>query len=293
MSELPVETVFKTYITRGLPRMVLPDLWWVGGCTDPRGAPLRNPAAPQRPMNELNHGHCVAYVILGSKKTIMVDPGHFGLWYTIDGQLDKVLGDRPLDYIYVSHQEIPHTGNLGRLMAKYPESIAIGDVRDYHLFHPEVELRRLRHMTHGEGVDLGDRQFLLLDAIWKDLSGTMYGYDTKLKLIYTPDVFEFSHHAEPDVCGTMLHEMSDADIEKVTGGASAGPIFGGRARDQKARVAAFRNLMAKYPIEIITSGHYGPIMGKALKPAMEKTLVAIETNSRGFSFGPPPEPRRS
>jgi flavorubredoxin len=286
MSELPNETIFKTYISRGLPRMVLPDLAWVGGCTDGRGAPLRDTSVPPTPESELRHGHCVAYVILGSEKTIMVDPGHFGLWYTIDGQLDEVLQGRPLDYVYASHQEIPHSGNLGRLLAKYPNAIAIGDMRDYHLFHPEVELHRLKHMQHGEGVDLGDRQFLCLDAIWKDLSGTMYGYDTKLKLIFTPDCFEFGHQAVPDVCGVMLHEMSDEEIEKVTDLASAGPIFGGAARDQKIRVEAFRNLMKQYPIEIITSGHYGPVMGKALKPGMEKTLAALEEKPRGFSFEP-------
>lgn len=285
MPDFPKETIFKTYISRGLPRMVTPDLAWLGGCTDGRGAPLRDRTVPPPPESELRHGHCVAYVILGSEKTLMVDTGHFGLWYTLDGQLDQVLNGRPLDYIFVSHQEIPHTGNLGRLMAKYPDAIAIGDMRDYHLFHPEVELRRLRHMEHGEGVDLGDRQYLCLDAIWKDLSGTMYGYDTKLKFLFTADCFEFGHMAEPDVCGVMLHEMSDEEIERVTDLATAGPIFGGAARDQRIRVEAFRNLAKQYPIEIIASGHYGPLMGKALKPAMEKTLAAIVERPRGFNLG--------
>jgi flavorubredoxin len=283
MSELPVDTVFKTYITRGLPRMVLPDLWWIGGCTDPRGAPLRNPAVQQRPMTEMNHGHCVAYVILGSKKTIMVDPGHFGLWYTIDGQLDKVLGDRPLDYIYVSHQEIPHTGNLGRLMAKYPSSIAIGDVRDYHLFHPEVELARFQHTAHGEGVDLGDRQFLCLDAIWKDLSGTMWAYDTKLKLFFGADLFGFIHTDEDNVCGTMFHELAEADFQRLSD-RHAMPFFGRGDRDQDIRVAAFRNLLKKYPIEVITSGHVGPIMGPRVPIVIEKLLAKV--------VEPPAQPNR-
>ncbi len=273
-NKLPANTIYKTYVSRDLPRMVTDDLAWIGGCTDPRGAPLRDNSV-ERPLTEMRHGHCVAYVILGAEKTVMLDPGHFALWYTMDRQLDQVLQGRQLDYIFVSHQEIPHTGNLGRLMAKYPNSVAIGDVRDYQLFHPEVALHRFKHMKHGEKVDLGDREIVILDAIWKDLTGTMYAYDTKLKLIYTADVFEFSHPAEPNTCGMMLHEMPDDYIEKFTDSATAGPIFGGLYRNQKIRVEAFRKLAAQYPIEIITSGHYGPLMGKALKPAMEKTLVAL------------------
>lgn len=282
MSELPADTIFKTYTSHDLPRMVLPDLAWLGGCTDPRGSTLHS-FDVNTPLAEINHGHCVSYVLLGRDKTLMIDPGHFGLWYTMENQLDQVLGDRPLDYVFVSHQEIPHTGNLGRVLDKYPNCVGIGDMRDYHLFHPEVEMSRLRHMRHGESVDLGDRKFTCLGAIWKDLTGTMYGYDDKLKLLYTPDNFEFSHSAMPIHCGKMMHEMADAEIDTLTDQAFGGPIYGGKFRDQHARVKAFRNLLARYPVEIITSGHYGPIMGKALRPAIEKTMAVIPTD-KGWMF---------
>src|SRR5690606_37238453 len=152
-----------------------PDLAWLGGCTDPRGSTLHT-FDVQTPLSEISHGHCVSYVILGSEKTVMIDPGHFGLWYTMDNQLDQILQGRQLDYVFVSHQEIPHTCKLGRILAKYPGCVAIGDVRDYQIFHPEVELSRLRQLKHGEFVDLGDRKFHCLGAIWKDLTGTMYAY---------------------------------------------------------------------------------------------------------------------
>ena len=282
MSELPSDTIFKTYTSHDLPRMVLPDLAWLGGCTDPRGSTLHE-FDVNKPLSEINHGHCVSYVIFGSEKTLMIDPGHFGLWYTMDTQPDQVLQGRQLDYVFVSHQEIPHTGNLGRILAKYPGCVAIGDVRDYHLFHPEVELHRLKQMKHGDTVNLGDRDFHCLGAIWKDLTGTMYGYDDKLKLLYTADNFEFSHSALPVHCGKMMHEMTDEQISALTDKAFAGPIYGGRYRDQEIRVKAFRNLVGKYPVEIITSGHYGPIMGKALQPAIEKTMAAIPS-PRGWFF---------
>lgn len=278
MSELPRDTIKRAYVVEGgLPRLVLPDLAWVGGCSSSDGWPGRSEVRP------IGHEPCVSFVILGSEKTLMLDTGHFGHWWSLEGQLDAMLQGRTLDYVFLSHQEIPHTGNLGRLFKKYPGLVAIGDVRDYHLFHPEIPLDRLRMLHHGEKVSLGDRDIVMLDAIWKDLTGTMWAYDTKRKLIYTADGFGFVHTHEENLCGLMFHEMSQ-DQWTACAGRPALPFFGMRARDQKLRVAAFRNLMKRYPIEIITSGHCGPIMGPRLQPTIEKLLAAIDDPAVGQRF---------
>jgi flavorubredoxin len=275
MSELPKGTIQRAYIVRGgLPRKVLPDLAWMGGCSNSAAWPGRAGVTP------VTHEPCSTYLILG-EKTLLLDTGHFGLWYSFDGQLDAMLQGRTLDYVFLSHQEIPHTGNLGRLFAKYPQCQAVGDVRDYHLFHPEVALDRLRMVKHGERLDLGDREIVFLDAIWKDLSGTMWAYDTKRKLIFSADMFGYIHLADDHVCGTMLHEMDEALAVKNTE-RPALPFTGMRQRDQKARVAAYRKLIAQYPVEIITSGHTAPIMGPRLQPMIDKLLHSIETDPPRF-----------
>lgn len=278
MSELPKNAIQKAYVVRGgIPRMCTPDLAWVGGCSNSAGWPGRADVRP------ITHEPCTAFVIIGSEKTLMLDTGHFGLWYSLEGQLEAVLQGRPLDYIFPSHQEIPHTGNLGRLMKKYPNSVAVGDVRDYHLFHPELDIERLQPKKHGERINLGDREFVFLDAIWKDLTGTMWGYDTKLKLISTADGFGYIHQHEEGACGTMFHEMEAAQLDKIRA-RPAMPFFGMRQRDQKVRVAAFRNLMKQYPIEIICSGHCGPIMGPPLESSIEKLLATIGDSTAGPRF---------
>lgn len=264
----------RAYIVRGgLPRKALPDLAWVGGCSAGAGRYVPSPVSLAA-RGSLGHEPCLAHVILGSKKTIMLDSGHFGHWWALDGQLDTVLEGRPLDYVFLSHQEIPHTGNMGRLLAKYPNCVAVGDVRDYHLFHPEVDMDRIRPMKHEERLDLGDREIVFLDAFWKDLSGTMWTYDTKLKLFFGADLFGFIHMEDDDVCGTMFHEMPAEKFLRLSD-LHAMPFFGKNWRDQKIRVEAFRNLMKKYPIEIITSGHTAPIMGRTVPIVIEKLLTVI------------------
>jgi glyoxylase-like metal-dependent hydrolase (beta-lactamase superfamily II) len=276
MSEASNKAIQKAYIVRGgVPRMVLPDLAWVGGCSNSSGWPGR---AETRPVT---HEPCMAYVIMGAQKTIMMDTGHYGLWYSLDGQLDAVLKGRPLDYVFVSHQEIPHTGNLGRLLRKYPNAVAVGDVRDYHLFHPEVALDRLVQKQHGDRIDLGDREIVFLDAIWKDLSGTMWTYDTRLKLLFSADTFGYIHLHDENVCGTMFHEMPEQTLGSVIG-RPALPFFGMRSRDQAARVEAFRGFLKQYPLEIITSGHTAPIMGAMVPRAIEKLLGDIASGGPRF-----------
>jgi flavorubredoxin len=278
----------RAYIVRGgLPRVVLPDLAWVGGCSAGAGGYLRpttGPAPAPGQRRAIGHEPCVAHLILGSEKTLLLDSGHYAHWWSLDGQLDAMLRGRPLDYVFLSHQEIPHTGNMGRLLGKYPKCVALGDVRDYHLFHPEVELDRIRMMKHEERVSLGDRDVVFLDAIWKDLSGTMWAYDTKLKLFFGADLFGFIHTDEDNVCGTLFHEMSEDDFQRLSD-RHAMPFFGRNDRDQQIRVQAFRNLLKKYPIEVITSGHVGPIMGPRVPIVIEKVLAKV--------VEPPAQPARS
>jgi flavorubredoxin len=267
----------RAYIVRGgLPRLALPDLAWVGGCSARAGRYLPSGDGPPRAVG---HEHCVSHLILGSEKTMLMDSGHYGHWWSLDSQLDAMLGGRQLDYVFLSHQEIPHTGNMGRLLAKYPNCIAVGDVSDYHLFHPEVELERIQFKKHEDRVGLGDREIVFLDAFWKDLSGTMWTYDTKLKLFFGGDLFGFIHMDVDNTCGTMFHEMSE-DMFQTNTDRHAMPFFGRNWRDQHQRVAAFRNLMKKYPIEIITSGHTGPIMGPRVPIVIEKVLARLDSESR-------------
>lgn len=257
--------------------MVLPDLAWIGGCSSSQGWPGLSEKRP------ISHEPCVGCIILGSEKTMMMDTCHFGHWWSLENQIEAMLQGRPLDYVFLSHQEIPHTGNLGRLMAKYPDLIAIGDTRDYHLFHPEVPLDRIKITPHGTKISLGDRDIIVLSAFWKDLSSTMWAYDTKRKLIYTADAFGFTHTHEENVCGQLFHEMSDAEWTACTDRAAL-PFYGMRNRDQTPRVVAFRNLMKEYPIEIIVSGHNGPIMGERVQPTIEKLLDIIGDPTKGPSF---------
>src|SRR5262249_40623794 len=57
-------------------------------------------------------------------------------WPTLEGQLDALLGDRPLDWIFPKHPEPAHACNASLLLDKYPNARIIGDLRDLQLYFP-------------------------------------------------------------------------------------------------------------------------------------------------------------
>jgi len=264
----------RTYIVRGaMPRKVLPDLHWLGGCSN-------SGAWPGRSIHEARHETTAAYIILGSEKTLMVDTGHFGHWYVLQEQLENALQGRTLDYVFPTHQEIPHSGNLGRLLELYPQARAVGDVRDYHLFHPEIDLERLRMMQAGDRISLGDRDFVFLEAIWKDLTGTMWGYDTKIGALFTSDGFGMTHMHEDDICDLMPHEMPAAQFETYRHRYAA-PFVGFRYQNQVANIAKFRTLQKRFPIKMIVSAHGGPLMEPGLDDFIEEMFRVFATGDYG------------
>lgn len=173
---MSLQTIVPTF-----PREVVPGLIWTGGCLsyDFEGDQI--------------HSHMCSYLLIGSERTLLVDTGHPAHWPTIEATLDRYLDGRPLDYVFPTHSEMPHAGSLERLLTKYPGLEVVGDVRDYHLFFPSVA-DRFRPYKVGESVSLGDREFVFVDAIWRDLPNTLWAYDTGSRTLFPADGFAYTHH---------------------------------------------------------------------------------------------------
>jgi len=166
---------------RELPREIAEGVWWVGGCLASN--------AIEHPV----HFHVSAYLIIGRDKALLYDTAPPSLWEQMARDLDKLLGGRTLDYVVPSHPEIPHAGNLGKLLDKYPHAVAIGDLRDYHLYFPDHE-HRMSIVPHGTTLDLGGGYgFTILDEIIEDLPTTVWGYERKQQVLFPVDALGYGH----------------------------------------------------------------------------------------------------
>jgi flavorubredoxin len=140
----------------------------------------------------------------------------------------------------------------------FPNAVGVGDMRDYHLFHPQISRDRWIDKRDGESVDLGDSKFVFLDAVWKDLTATMWAYDTRTKSLFSADGVGFMHEHEPHVCGLFASELPP-EIQPGDKTRFALPYVAMGYQDMRPSVQAFRDLLEKYPVEIVCSSHGAPV----------------------------------
>ncbi len=181
-----------------LPRLLTPDVLWTGGCVE---LEIRG---------ERMHSHFGCYVVRGSRTSIMVDTGHPMHSRQIERALDEFLGDGQPEFIFPTHLEYPHCGLLPKWLRKFPKAKVIGDVRDCELYYPEYS-RRFIQKEPGAFVDLGGRNFVVVPAIWCDLKETLWGFDSKDRILFVADGFSATHHHLPGHCGLTAGEQPIPD----------------------------------------------------------------------------------
>ncbi|TDC55169.1 FprA family A-type flavoprotein [Actinomadura sp. KC345] len=186
--------VYGTYfVHERFPRPIADGVQWIGGCS----ALFLDRAKP-----DLAHSALNTYLVVGEEKTLLVDTGHPALWPGFSAALEKALGGRPLDYVMPTHPEIPHGGSLTLLHRRWPGLTVVGDTRDYFLYHPEIPDGAYREMRPGERLDLGGgREFEIVEALFKDLPNTVWGFDHGSRTLFPADGFAFFHWHSQDACG--------------------------------------------------------------------------------------------
>ena len=182
-------------LARELPRLIAPDVLWTGGCVELR---LRG---------ELVHTHFSNFVVKGSEKVLLFDTGHPDFAARIEHDLLEFLDGRAADYILVSHCEFPHFGLAPKWLEMFPGCKLLGDVRDHHLYYPEYA-HRMERVHPGDRIDLGDRDVVVLPSIWADLPETLWGFETRNRILFCSDGFSSTHIHTPGHCGLTSSEQT-------------------------------------------------------------------------------------
>jgi hypothetical protein len=212
------------------------------------------------------HAHNACYLVIGEKKTVLWDTSDPLAWRGgLDAALEGLLGGRSLDYIVPSHQEFPHSGNTRRLVAKYPDAMVVGDVRDYHVLFPN-EADRLVATQPGTRLDLGGGDTLvLLPAIIKDLATTQWAYAERQQVLFSADAFAFSHHAPrpdderpvhtPEECGLLASELDFVPGPEQVVWITRAALYWARFIPIDYHLPAFEQLLRDHPTRMVAPAH--------------------------------------
>lgn len=188
----------KYLVHERFPRPIADGVQWIGGCS----ALFLDRSKP-----DLAHSALNAYLVTGEDKTLLVDTGHPALWPDFPVALARALDGRKLDYVMPTHPEIPHGGALTLLYRQWPELTVVGDTRDYFLYHPEIPDSAYRPMAPADTLDLGGRRFEILEALFKDLPNSVWGFDHGSRTLFPADGFAYFHWHSQDACGFTTEEL--------------------------------------------------------------------------------------
>jgi flavorubredoxin len=230
-----------------LPRELAPGLFWLGACLE---IPYEGTTL---------HTYDSLYLLRGEHSSLLVEAGLPNDHRVVARQLDQLLASGPeLRHIWTTHQETPHAGGVGRLLARYPQANLRGNVQDYHLFFPQYE-ERFVPLEPGEAIDLGGTEFVAVEAVIRDLLTTQWGYDTRRRALFPGDGFAYAHHHGAGQCGSTAEEVSALDISEMAGLFSDQSLTWARYTDMEPYVARLERLVDELSVEVVGPTHGLPI----------------------------------
>ncbi len=229
------------------PREFAPGAFWFSGCLriTVNGKDLHN------------HNSC--FLLMGDKRSVLIDTAPPFAWDYVWPQLLEALGGRQLDYIFPTHPEAPHMGNLGRLLLAFPDAKVIGDTRNYELYVPEAA-HRLQPMGPGEKIDLGGSTFVVVPAVVHDLVNTLWAYEEERKILFVSDGYPYTHDHREGECAITSNELAQLPRVEDTRVVIEGALGWTRYVDAQITIDRLRALLAEYPADIIAPTHGGVIM---------------------------------
>jgi flavorubredoxin len=230
---------------------MFPGLYWLGSCLEVlpriRQAYLKDVSA------EILHAHQSFYLVVGSKATAIIDTGQPQHWPAIERQLESVLGTRPLDFVIPTHPEYVHFGLLPYWLRKYPRARALGDIRNFHLYFPDL-VGRMEARRPGDTIDLGDRSVLIVEAFIHDLPNSIWAYDTGSQTLFTSDAFAYSHAHNAGECALTSTELP-AGLDDIAMTVSSALHWARYVDDVNAPFERIKEFGAQHRIRAIGPAH--------------------------------------
>jgi flavorubredoxin len=240
------QAIAPTVAAPTFPREITPGIFWFTTCLEIRDA------------GNVVHNHNSCFLVMGSDRTALIDTGMPFGWEDLYEQFKSVLGGRRIDYLFPTHPESPHMGNTGPLLEAFPESLLIGDLRNYHLYYPGFE-HRFRTVACGDVIDLGERSLKIVPAVIHDLPNTLWAYDTKDQVLFVGDGYPYTHDHKQGECALTSEELLDDVRVEDTLSVLEGALNWTRDVDPNITIAALDKLLAELPVKTIAPTHGGVI----------------------------------
>jgi flavorubredoxin len=173
---------------RTVPQPIAPGIDWISLCQDAI----------------VPHAHLSAYLIRG-EKSMLVDTAAPMNQAQLLEDVQSLLGSRPLDYLFVTHAEVPHMGNAEALRATYPD-LTLASGNPQFIFPTFSQTGHYVKLNPGDSLDLGGRHVEFVQPFLQDLPNTLWLYDNAARTLLAADAFAYSHTEGPE-CNLFAEDL--------------------------------------------------------------------------------------
>ena len=200
------------------------------------------------------------YLLLNEGRPILIDCGSHLHREPMMAELETVLEGAVPEYVFLTHSELPHAGNITAVVKKWPaiKVIVSNIMLPYIEVLPVLPLAQLIQATPGTTLSFPGRTLTFIDALLKDQPGSQWIYDSHTQALFTGDGFGYYH--APAQSGKFSDELPSG-IEQSQFEAYHQTTFRFLRWVQPERLNAdLRKLFRKRTVSIIA-----PIHGSAIR----------------------------
>ncbi len=192
-----------------------------------------------------------AYLIEGRNETLLFDTLSPASTEEALEAIDVLIGDRGLDYLAVSHPDVPHAGNTPAILKEHPETTLVAP--RYGNDHELYQLDDGIHVGEGDSIDLGGRVVEFHEATFLDAPVSVWMTERETDTLFTVDWMGFPH----------LDQEALSFVDELDGSFDVSRLveFHGRVLfwyqyvDVERTNAEIDNLIEKFDPEIIAPSH--------------------------------------
>ncbi len=151
-------------------------------------------------QNEYGYEAILTYVMLNDGNPILIDCGSHIHRDSVMAQLNELLGDAVPEYLFLTHSELPHAGNIAAVADKWPNiKVIVSNVMlPYIEVLPVLPLEQITQVVPGTKIEFPTRTIEFVDALLKDQPGSHWIHDPRTGALFTGDGFGY-FNAEADI----------------------------------------------------------------------------------------------
>ena len=152
-----------------------------------------------------------AYLVQGTKKTVLIDTVKDGFLSQSIGLIRKLIDPADIDYILLQHVEPDHSGSIAQLLELAPQARILCS-KAASLYLPHIANRELPIdvVKDGDVLDLGGRTLRCISAPFLHWPDTMFTYDDASGALFTCDAF--GCHFSPE---HILESLTDERFKEA------------------------------------------------------------------------------